>query len=290
MAISGFAKSKLTMIPTVAALGLLFYGPLLWTVYVSFTRSGLVPIYDFSGFDQYIRLFATPRWITASINIVILAVFGIGLSMIVGTMLAILIDQRVRFEGAFRLVYLYPQAISFIVTGLAFQWLLNPQMGIQDFVRALGFENFRFDWIVDRRMAIYTIVIALVWQSAGLVMAFMLAALRTVDNEIWKAIRIEGIPTWRAYVSIILPMLRPMIVVNIVLMALTVIRGYDLVVAMTAGGPGNATDVPGKFIIDTAFARANIGQASAAAVVMLAVVAVIMIPYLLSEFRRDRHH
>ena len=173
------------------------------------------------------------------------------------------------------------------VTGLAWQWFLNPGAGLQRFVNDLGWESFRFDWITDREMAIYTICFALIWHSSGLVMAMMLAGLRSIDSEIWRAIRLDGIPKWRAYLSIILPMLRPMIVTNVVMMAIAVVKAYDLVLAMTGGGPGGSTDVPGKFVIDYTFGRANLGLASAGAVTMLLIVAAVVGPYFYRETRKS---
>lgn len=277
----------MTVTPTIIMVALCFYGTLLWTLYISFTKSSLLPNYTFVGFDQYERLMRTPRWWVAVKNMFILGGLGITVSMIFGTFLAILLDQKVRAEGLFRTAFLYPQALSFIVTGLAWQWFMNPQMGLEKMVRGWGFEDFNFDWITDRDMAIYTIAFALIWHSSGLVMAMMLAGLRSIDDDVWRAIRLEGIPVWRAYISVILPMLRPMIVTNVVMMAIAVVKAYDLVLAMTKGGPGNATDVPGKFVIDYTFGRANIGLASAAAVAMLLMVAVLLGPYFYSETKRS---
>lgn len=271
--------AKLVIAPTVLAVAIGFYGTIAWTAYVSLTRSGIVPNYELAGFFQYARLFQTARWYTAMSNMVVFGLLFVLIALSLGTLLAILIDQKVRFEGVFRTIYLYPLSMSFIVTGLAWQWFLNPTSGLQSFVRHLGWENFTFDWIVDRDRAIYTIVVAAVWQFSGLVMAIMLAGLRGIDGDIWRAARCEGIPRWRAYVSIVLPMLKPMLVTCLVLLTVQVVKGYDLVVAMTKGGPGNATDVPGKFVVDMAFARANIGLASAAAMVMLAAVLAALVPF-----------
>ncbi|MEF2070597.1 carbohydrate ABC transporter permease [Consotaella aegiceratis] len=288
MRLTSMATAKITILPMVVSAGVCFYGTLIWTGYVSFTPSTMIPNYRFAGLEEYERLLSTSRWWVAVTNMAILGVVGIAASLIFGTLLAILIDQKVKGEGLFRTAFLYPQAMSFIVTGLAWQWFFNPQMGLQSFVRGLGYESFQFDWIVDRDYAIYTIVIALIWHSSGLVMALMLAGLRGIDSEIWRAIRIEGIPKWRAYLSIILPMLRPMIVTNIVFLAIAVVKSYDLVIAMTGGGPGNATDVPGKFVVDYAFGRANIGLASAGAIFMLLAVAVLLAPYFYFEFGRKQ--
>jgi len=255
-------------------------------VYISMTRSFLLPIYTFAGSVQYDRLFATPRWQVAYGNMFLFGALDIVGTLGLGVLLAVLLDRAVRFEGIFRTILLYPLSISFIVTGLTWQWVLSPTIGVQQFVRGLGWEGFVFDWITRPERAIYTLVFAGVWHQSGLIMAIMLAGLRGVDREIWRAARVEGIPTWRTYVSIVLPMLRPLIVTCLVLIAIAVVRSYDLVVAMTNGGPGFSSDLPGKFVVDFEFERANIGQASAAATVMLGSVLAILSPYLYFELAR----
>lgn len=281
-----YLTAKAVVAPTVLVMAACFYGTILWTIYISFTRSSLVPNYDFAGVAQYVRLFSTARWYTAFGNMFVFGGLFIAGALVLGTLLAVLIDQKVKGEGAFRTIFLYPLSMSFIVTGLAWQWFLNPTMGLQDFVRGLGWESFTFDWIVDRDRAIYTLVLAGVWHSSGLIMAIMLAGLRGIDHEIWRAARVEGIPRWRTYLSIVLPMLRPLVVTCVVLLAIAVVKSYDLVVAMTRGGPGNATDLPAKFVVDLTFERANIGLASAGAVVMLVAVLAALAPYLYIELSR----
>jgi glucose/mannose transport system permease protein len=280
---------RLVVLPSVLAVAACFYGGMLWTAYISTTRSGLTPNYQFVGFAQYVRLFNTPRWLTAYGNMFLFGALTIAGSLIVGTLLAILIDQKVRFEGAFRTVLLYPLSMSFIVTGLAWQWVLSPEIGIQHLVQNLGWEGFEFDWLGDPDRAVYTLVFAAIWHQAGLIMAIMLAGLRGVDTEIWRAARVEGISRTRTYLSIVLPMLRPQVVTCVVLLAAAVVKSYDLVVAMTSGGPGNASDLPAKFVVDLTFERANLGLASAGAIVMLVSVFAALSPYLYNEFaRRDR--
>jgi len=272
--------SKAVLTPTIVAMTVCFYGCIAWTIYVSFTRSGMLPNCEFAGLTQYDRLFSTPRWHVSYANMFIFGILFIGGALALGTFLAILIDTKVRLEGIFRAIFLYPLSMSFIVTGLAWQWFLNPSTGLQDFVRSLGWETFTFDWLVNRDKAIYTIVIAAIWQGSGLIMAIMLAGLRSIDRDIWKATKMDGIPTWRAYVSVIMPQLQPMVVTSVVLLAVTVVKAFHLVVALTSGGPGYSSDLPAKFVVDMAFERANIGQASAAAVIMLISVMAALAPYI----------
>jgi glucose/mannose transport system permease protein len=278
--------AKAVLSPTVVAVLVCFYGCAVWTLYLSATRSAMLPNYQFAGFVQYARLFATARWNVAWSNMFVFGVLDILGTLGLGVLLAVLLDRQIRFEGAFRTIFLYPLSISFIVTGLTWQWVLSPTIGVQNFVRGFGWSDFVFDWIVRPDRAIYTLVFAGMWHQAGLIMAIMLAGLRGVDAEIWRATRVEAIPTWRVYLSIVLPMQRPLLVTCIVLIAIAVVRSYDLVVAMTGGGPGYASDLPGKFVVDFAFERANIGQASAAAVVMLASVLTVLAPYLYLELSR----
>jgi glucose/mannose transport system permease protein len=278
--------ARLVLVPTVVVMLVCFYGSAVWTVYISMTRSFLLPVYNFAGAAQYDRLFASARWQVAYGNMFLFGVLDIVGTLFLGTLLAVLLDRGVRFEGVFRTIMLYPLSISFIVTGLTWQWVLSPTIGFQNFVRGLGWGDFVFDWITRPDRAIYTLVFAGIWHQSGLIMAIMLAGLRGVDREIWRAIRVEGIPPWRAYISIILPMLRPLVVTCIVLIAIAVVKSYDLVVAMTNGGPGFSSDLPGKFVVDFEFERANIGQASAAATVMLGSVLTIVAPYLYYELSR----
>jgi glucose/mannose transport system permease protein len=278
--------AKVALVPAILVMACCFYGSMFWTVYISMTRSFLLPVYRFAGMAQYVRLFATPRWQVAYSNMFIFGCLDILGTLALGILLAILLDRAVRFEGLFRTILLYPLSISFIVTGLTWQWILSPTIGVQQLVRSLGWTDFRFDWITQPETAIYTLVFAGIWHQSGLIMAIMLAGLRGVDKEIWRAARIEGIPVWRTYISIVLPMLRPLVVTCLVLIAIAVVKSYDLVVAMTNGGPGFASDLPGKFVVDFEFERANIGQASAAATVMLGSVLAIVAPYLYFELAR----
>lgn len=258
----------------------------LWTVSMSFTQSRLIPSSDWAGVSQYQRLFTTARWLQSLENLLLLGVLFIAIAMVLGFLLAVALDQQIRFEGAIRTIYLYPYALSFIVTGVVWKWLLDPTLGIQKSINALGWEGFRLDWVVNPDTAIYAVVLAAVWQASGLVMALMLAGLRGVDADLWKAIRIDGIPVWRAYVSIILPILRPVIVTAMVLLGISVVKAYDLIVALTGGGPGFATDLPGKFIMDFLFQRANLGLASAAATIVLLISAAVVAPWLYFTYFR----
>ncbi|MTV53232.1 carbohydrate ABC transporter permease [Pseudoduganella buxea] len=251
---------------------------LLWTARVSVSSARIFPTGDFVGLGQYERLFRNARWLLSLENLAIYGAVFIIACLVLGFLLAVFIDQKVVGEGALRTVFLYPYAMSFVATGLVWQWILNPELGIQRVVRQLGFTDFTFDWIVHQDKALYTIVLATVWQASGLVMALLLSGLRGIDEELWKAARIDGIPVWRVYTSIVLPMLWPSLSTAFVLLFVMVVKLFDAVVAMTQGGPGTATEVPAKFIMDYLFGRANIGLASAASIVLLATVLAIVAP------------
>jgi glucose/mannose transport system permease protein len=276
---------RLALLPMFLTVVFTYLGTMVWTARVSLSNSHTFPSNDFAGLTQYVRLFHNDRWLMSLQNIVIYGACFIVACMVIGLLLAIFIDQRVVAEGALRTVFLYPYAMSFVATGLVWQWILNPSLGAQQVLRNIGFAHARFDWIVDQDWVIYTIVIATVWQASGLVMALLLAGLRGIDEELWKASRIDGIPRWRVYASIVVPMLGPSISTAFVLLFVMVVKLYDAVVAMTQGGPGTASEVPAKFIMDYLFGRANIGLASAASIVLLATVLAVLAPFFYARSR-----
>jgi glucose/mannose transport system permease protein len=274
------------------ALGFLFiYGLMIWNGILSFSASRLLPNYEMVGFAQYERLFAMDRWWVALKNMGIFGVGYVGGSMLIGIVLAILLDQKIRLEGALRTIYLYPMALSFVVTGTAWKWLLNPDLGIEKVVRDWGFQSFTFDWLIQTDTAIYCVIIAGIWQSAGFTMALFLAGLRGIDSSIFKAAQIDGASLPRIYWRIALPMLRPVFFSTLMVLAHLSIKSFDLVMALTAGGPGYATDLPATFMYTMAFSRGQIGVGSASATIMLMTVAALAVPYLYSELRsKDRAH
>ena len=276
---------KFVMAPSFVAILIFVYGFIGWTAWVSFTKSRLLPKYDIVGTIQYDRLFQSPRWETAINNLYVFGILFIVISMCLGLILAIFLDQKIRVEVVIRTIYLYPMALSMFVTGTAWKWILNPGLGIEATVRKWGYENFTFDWLVNPDMAIYTVVLAGVWQSSGFVMALFLAGLRSVDEEIIKAAQVDGIPTWRIYSAIIIPSMAPIFLSAFIVLSHLAIKSFDLVIALTGGWPGYATDLPATYMYTMAFSRGDIGQAASSAMIMMAVVFTIVVPYLYSELR-----
>jgi glucose/mannose transport system permease protein len=276
---------RLVLAPSFVLSFLFIYGLIAWNGYLSVSASRLLPNYEFVGLAQYSALWESERWMVALKNLAIFSTLFIGLAMAVGLLLAVLLDQKIRAEGVLRTVYLYPMALSFIVTGTSWKWILNPGLGIEHLMHQWGFESFSFDWLVDPDMAIYTVVIAGVWQSAGFVMALFLAGLRGVDESIIKAAQIDGASLPRIYLRIVIPSLRPVFFSTLMVLAHIAIKSFDLVMALTAGGPGYATDVPATFMYTMAFNRGQIGLGAASATIMLATIAAIVVPYLYSELR-----
>ncbi len=284
------ALPKLVVAPAFV-LGFAFiYGLMLWNGVLSVTGSRMLPNYEqFVGLAQYERLFEMERWWLALKNLGIFSVLYVGGSMALGLLLAIFLDQKVRGEGALRTIYLYPMALSFIVTGTAWKWILNPGLGLEKLFHDLGWESFAFDWLVQSDMAIYCVVIAGIWQSAGFAMALFLAGLRGIDDSIIRAAQIDGATLPQIYRRIILPILRPVVFSTVLVLAHLSIKSFDLVMALTAGGPGYATDVPATFMFVMSFTRGQIGLGAASATMMLATVAAIVVPYLYSELRTRPH-
>jgi glucose/mannose transport system permease protein len=272
-------------------LGIAFiYGFMVWNGALSVTGSRMLPNYsEFVGLAQYARLWESERWWVALKNLGLFSLFYVGGAMLIGMALAIFLDQKVRMEGALRTIYLYPMALSFIVTGTAWKWLLNPSLGLEKLMHDWGWSSFQFDWLVQSDTAIYCVIIAGIWQSAGFAMALFLAGLRGIDDSIIKAAQMDGASLPRIYWRIILPILRPVVFSTIMVLSHLSIKGFDLVMALTGGGPGYATDVPATFMYVMSFTRGQIGLGAASATMMLASVAAIVVPYLYSELRTKPH-
>jgi len=277
-------NAKIAAVPMILTACVVFLGGTLWTITYSFTNSKLLPREKFVGLDQYERLWSSNKWLISIENLFIYGVLSLIFSLLIGFLLAALLDQKIRFENTFRTIFLYPFALSFIVTGLVWQWILNPDFGIQRVVRNLGWESFTFDPLYNAEIVIYGVLIAGIWQGTGLVMCLMLAGLRGIDEDIWKAARVDGIPMWKTYLMIIIPMMRPVFITTLVIIASGIVKLYDLIVAQTGGGPGIASEVPAKYVYDAMFLSQNLGQGFAGSTMMLLTVLIVLVPWAYLEF------
>ena len=282
-------SSKIAALPMVFTAVGVFVIATLWTVYHSFTNSRMLPKSEFIGLAQYERLWNSDRWYMSIENLAIYGVCSLIFSLLIGFMLAALLDQKTRFENTFRTIFLYPFALSFIVTGLVWQWILNPDYGVQKIIRSLGFDSFVFNPLYNMDIVIYGILVAGLWQGTGFIMCLMLAGLRGIDQEIWKAARIDGIPMWKTYIQIVIPMMRPVFITTLVIIAAGIIKVYDLVVAQTSGGPGMSSEVPAKYVYDYMFGAQNLAQGFAASTMMLVSVLIVLIPFVYLEFGRRKN-
>ncbi|MGZ9809015.1 carbohydrate ABC transporter permease [Pseudoroseicyclus sp. H15] len=276
--------SKVALIPMIATAVIVFMGGTIWTVVYSFTSSGLLPRLNWVGLAQYDRLWSTAKWIKSIENLAIYGICSLVLTLVIGFTLAAMLDRKIRFEDTFRTIFLYPFALSFIVTGLVWQWILNPDYGVQGVVRSLGWESFTFNPLNNPDIVMYGLLIAGLWQGTGLIMCIMLAGLRGIDDDIWRASRVDGIPVWKTYVRVIIPMMRPVFVTAVVLITSGIIKLYDLVVAQTSGGPGISSEVPAKYVMQSMFGGQNLGQGFAASSMMLLSVVIILVPWAFLEF------
>ena len=283
-------SAKIAAIPMIVTAMLVFVGGTAWTIVYSFTKSGLLPRLKWVGFQQYERLWDTKKWLVSIENLFIYGLCMLILMFVIGFILAALIDQKVRFESVFRTVILYPYALSFVVTGLIWQWILNPSFGVQGIVRDLGWASFTFDPLYNPDIAIFGVLIAGLWQGSGLVMVLMLAGLRGIDEDVWTATRVDGIPTWKTYVVVIIPMMRPVFITTLVIVTTGIVKVFDLIVAQTGGGPGIATEVPAKYVYDLMFQAQNLGQGFAASTMMLLTVMLVVIPWAMLEFGGSKKH
>jgi glucose/mannose transport system permease protein len=283
------ALPRIVVAPSFVAMVVFIYGFILWTLYISMTKSSFLPSYDFVGLTNYFKLWRIERWWVAVHNLLVYGGLFIFCCTLLGLFLAIFLDQKIRIEGALRTIYLYPLALSFVVTGTAWKWILNPGLGIERLVRQWGWSTFTFDWLVTSEMAIYCVVIAAVWQSSGFVMAMFLAGLRGIDDAVIKAAQVDGAGLPRIYRKIIIPSLRPVFFSTVIILTHIAIKSFDLVVVLTRGGPGYASDLPATFMYSYAFTRGQLAMGAASAMMMFFMVMAVIVPYLYSELRRKRY-
>ena len=276
--------AKMASLPMILTALVVFVGGTAWTVTYSFTGSRMLPRTKWVGLDQYERLWSSDRWIISITNLGIYGICSLILTLFIGFTLAACLDRKIRFEGVFRSIFLYPFALSFVVTGLAWQWILNPDFGMQSVVRDWGWTAFSFDPLNNPDIVMFGLLIAGIWQGSGLIMCIMLAGLRGIDEDIWKAAKVDGISTVKTYIMVVIPMMRLVFVTALVLIAAGIIKLYDLVVAQTGGGPGLSSEVPAKYVIELMFRAQNLGQGFAASTMMLCSVGIILIPWAYLEF------
>ena len=274
--------ARFVLLPTLILTFVFVYAFIIFTIYISFTNSRLMPSFEWVGLQNYVKMFKLTHWHTALKNFAIFSVLYISIATLLGLFLAILVDWSSLGEKVFRPIYLYPMAISFIVTGTAWKWFLDPGIGLEQIMHAWGFANFQFRWIKDSDFAIYTIVIAAVWQVTGYVMTMFLAGLRAVNHATIESAVVDGAGAWKLYTRIIIPQLGPSFTSVFVILGHMAIKSYDLVIALTNGGPGRATELPSTFMYSYTFTRNQMGIGASSAVFMLVLFAIIIIPYIKS--------
>jgi glucose/mannose transport system permease protein len=255
-----------------------YFGSTIWTMVMSLTPSKVFPDMTFIGLRQYNRLFNDDLWFLSLRNLLVFGFGSLG-SLVLGFILAVLLDGKTFGERVFRTVYLYPLAISLIITGLVWQWLFNPSMGLQQFFRDLGLKDFNFNWVGDKSKVMYAIIMAAVWQSAGFYMVLSSSGIKSIDSEIWQASRIDGISKLRMYIEVIIPMMKFTLLTAFVLLSIGAVKAYDIIVAMTNGGPGGHSELPSYYIIDMYVFRQNIAVGASGSTILLLLVVVFIIPF-----------
>jgi glucose/mannose transport system permease protein len=301
----------LMIAPSAIAIAVFVYGFIGWTGYISLTKwTGITADYTFIGFKNYIDTFNTGRFQTDIRNTIVFTLFFLVGCLSLGLLLAILVDSHIRGEAIFRTIYLFPMSLSFIVTGVAWLWLFTPgnwpkdPTGINLLFERMGLGFLQSAWITDTRvvpgwypdwsktrlgipLAMIPVVVAAVWQMSGFTMAMYLAGLRSIPEELREAARVDGASEWQVFRRITLPLLRPITLSAVIILGHISLKIFDLLLTMTGGGPGNATDVPGTFMYDITFNSNKIAQGASVAIVMLLLVAVLIVPYLVYNARTE---
>jgi glucose/mannose transport system permease protein len=270
--------ASLAVLPVLIVALFFYFGSAIWSVVMSLTASKIFPDMTFVGLRQYVRLFHDDVWVLSLRNLFVFVLGGLG-SLVLGFILAVLLDGKSVGERIFRTIYLYPLAISLIITGLVWQWLFNPSMGLQQFFRDLGLKDFNFNWVGDKNKVMYALILAAVWQSAGFYMVLSSSGIKSIDSEIWQASRIDGISKLRMYIEVIIPMMKFTFLTAFVLLSIGAVKAYDIIVAMTNGGPGGHSELPSYYIVDMYMYRHNIAVGASGSTILLLLVIACMIPF-----------
>lgn len=293
----------LLVTPAVIAVGIFVYGFIGWTLYISMTAwNSMIPDFTFVGLKNYIRLFHTLRFQADLRNTLVFTVFFLFACLTIGLTLAVLLDRGIRGEGVFRNTYLFPMAISFVVTGVVWQWLFNPNTGINLLLDAVGLDFLKSRWYTDPTIlfpvrlgqikfgipiALIPVVVAATWQMSGFTMAMYLAGLRGIPDELREAARVDGASEMQLFRYIVFPLLRPVTLSATIVLGHISLKIFDLVFVMTGSGPAFATDVPGIFMFETTFRGNHFAQGASIAIIMLLMVAMVIIPYLYYSIRGE---
>jgi glucose/mannose transport system permease protein len=269
--------ASLVVIPLLVVTLFFYFGSTVWSVVMSLTPSKVFPEMRFIGLRNYQRLFADDLW-DLSIRNLGMFILGSIVSLGLGFFLAVLLDGKAAGERVFRTIYLYPMAVSLIITGLVWQWLFNPSMGLQQFFRDLGLKDFVFNWVGDKNKVMYAVILASIWQSAGFYMILCSAGIKGVDGEVWQASRIDGISKLRMYIEVVIPMMKFTFLTSFVLLSIGAVKAYDIIVAMTNAGPGGHSDMPSYYIVDMYMRRNNIAMGASGSTILLLIVLAVMVP------------
>jgi glucose/mannose transport system permease protein len=301
--------------PSILAIAVFVYGMIAWTGFVSLTKANDLS-FDLSlrGLANYQSVFSNIRFQLDLRNTVVFTISFVAISLVVGLFLASLIDRRIRAESFFRSLFLFPLAISFIVTGVVWKWLLTPSSGVNVL---FGLDPATNRWFTDPTVlhvaanstagrvlndiglgflastefgipiALMSLVIAAVWQMSGFVMALYLAGLRGIPDELREAARVDGAGEWQVFRRVVLPLLTPVTVTAVIILGHISLKIYDLQVAMTGPGPGFATDFPASYMWQTAFNDNQFAKGAAVASVILVLVATLIVPYLIWNRRQE---
>lgn len=286
--------SILLILPSVTAIAIFVYGFIGFTGFVSLTKwNKLLPDFSLVGLRNYRTLFANQRFQIDMRNMVVFTALFLLVSLAIGFLLAVLLDQHVKGENIFRSIFLFPMAISFIATGIAWRWLLNPgsaemgSTGVNLLFDKVGLDFLKTGWYTDPKIGIKAVAIAAVWQMSGYVMAMYLAGLRGIPEELREAARVDGASELQILWHVIVPLLRPITLGAVVILGHIALKIFDLIVAMTGPGIGFSSDVPAYFMWDTTFQSNRFAQGASIATILLVMVGILIVPYLAYSLRRE---
>lgn len=281
-------KAVVVVSPSLIAVGVFVYAFIAWTGYISLSKwNDVRPNYTFAGLANYIALFNTSRFMIDIHNTIVFTVLFLASCLVIGFILAVLLDQKIKGEVVFRTIFLLPFAVSLIATGVAWRWLEAPNSGLNVLFKLAGLGFLQSRWFSDPNIGIAAVVIPATWQLSGYVMALYLAGLRSIPAELHEAAAIDGAGSLQRYRYVVIPLLWPVTVTSLIILGNVALKIFDLTSAMTGSGPAFADDVPAYFMFQATFQSNNFAEGASIAILMLIFSSLLVVPHIISQRRGD---
>lgn len=277
------------MVPALLIYCMIVIGPALYSVSLSFFKWNGLGEKTFVGLKNYVNLFTKDVvFQTALVNNLIWIVLTVVFTTSAALALAMVLNRSFKGRVVYRAIFYFPYMLSWVVVGIIWKWIYNPGMGFLDeFLKMIGLGDLNITWLSDPKIALYCVFIAALWQGVGQPMLYFLAGLQSIPQELYEAAKVDGAGKVSLFIHITIPQLKETFVIVFATLVIAAMKVYDVIYVMTGGGPANSTQTLASYMYSQTFSYSNLGTGSTVATIMMAVMMVIIIPYVLFTTKED---